>query len=311
MNCLLCGQTLWSPTERNYYDTRFGHRGLYAVVGCANCGLEQTLPRPDPVTLKQLYETFYNFGGEKSTRYSHWRQRFLNSSFYQIWLMIDGDVSFHSRKGHGRLLDYGCNEGRGLTIYHHRGYEVEGLELNTHAADLARAKGFAVTSSALEEFEPTQSFDIVILANVLEHALDPREMLRQVARLLKESGEVWISCPNSRSAMRYLFGRYWINWHVPFHITHFTAVSLTRLLKEQGFSVVESGQVTPALWVAQSFLSRLFARQGQPTRQMRSAILVAGLIVLLRAMFFPLLWLCNRAGAGDCLVMRAAKTTSS
>ena len=65
--------------------------------------------------------------------------------------------------------------------------------------------------------------------------LDPRLMLADVHRLLKPGGEVWISLPNSRSWLRGLFGRSWINWHVPFHITHFSADRLRSLLAEAGF----------------------------------------------------------------------------
>lgn len=73
----------------------------------------QTIPVPDTELLKKLYETYYNFGGEKGTIYTKIRDVFLNSFVYRSWMTIDGDVSFHSRSGQGRLLDIGCNEGRG------------------------------------------------------------------------------------------------------------------------------------------------------------------------------------------------------
>jgi len=141
----------------------------------------------------------------------------------------------------------------------------------------------------------------------LEHSLHPKNMLAHVARILKPGGQVWISCPNFDSWQRSLFGRYWINWHVPFHIIHFTKDTLVRVLKESGLKIQEDQQVSPALWFAQSIIARLFAKPGQPTRQLRNPFLVAFLIVLIRCILFPGLWLGNFLGRGDCLVVVAKK----
>ena len=86
------------------------------MAKCHNCGLFQTIPALDPEQLKELYETFYNFGGEKGTIYTKFRELFFGSFFYRFWMALDGDISFHSRKGRGRLLDVGCNEGRGTEV---------------------------------------------------------------------------------------------------------------------------------------------------------------------------------------------------
>ena len=271
------------------------------------CGIEQTCPVPTPEELKNLYETFYNFGGEKGTIYTRLRARFFSSVFYRFWLAIDGDISFHRMKGSGRLLDVGCNEGRGLQIYRANGFDAEGLELNEVAAKEARAKGFTVYAEAVEVFQPEQPYDVVVLSNVLEHSLDPKNMLFHVHRILKPGGQVWISCPNSESWLRYLFGRYWINWHVPFHIVHFSRHTLTGLLEKTGFKVQKLKQESPSLWAAHSLIVRLFAKPGRPTKKLRSPILVATLMLVIRALCFPILWLGNRLDNGDCLVIVAQK----
>jgi hypothetical protein len=51
----------------------------------------------------------------------------------------------------------------------------------------------------------------------------------------------------------------------------------------------------------------MFAQFGQPTKQLRNPFLVAVLLILIRIFFFPLLWLGNRIGRGDCLVVVAQK----
>jgi 2-polyprenyl-3-methyl-5-hydroxy-6-metoxy-1,4-benzoquinol methylase len=262
---------------------------------------------PTQDELNALYENFYNFGGEKNTNYTGLRQKFYNSFAYRLWLKIDGDISFHLMKGEGKLLDVGCNEGRGLEFYKANGFEAEGLELNSHAAAVARSKGFVVHGSILEDFDQQHQFDVVILSNVLEHSLDPIRMLAAIHRLLKPGGIVCISCPNNQSWLRETFKKYWINWHVPFHLTHFSQKTLSDLLSKNDFAVMKVSHSTPALWVAHSIITRLFFAPGKVTSQLRSAPLVAGMILFIRGLFFPFLWLGNVSGRGDCLVFVAKK----
>jgi SAM-dependent methyltransferase len=262
-------------------------------------------PIPAPDELKALYEHYYNFGGEHDTLYTRLRDWFFTSPLHKLWAFLDGDTSFYTRQGAGRLLDIGCNEGRGLEIYRRNGYAVEGLELNERAAAVARSKGFAVDTAALERFSPDTPFDVAVLSNVLEHSLDPAQMLRDVRRILKPGGQVWISCPNSGSWLRSCFGRYWINWHVPFHIVHFSSHTLAKVLTEAGFSTVQTRQITPSLWVASSVIARLFSRIGKTNRQLRNPFLVFALMLVARFLFFPALILGNLLGRGDCLIVTA------
>ncbi len=311
--CLACG----APTARvldRVFDTRFGIDALFDIARCTACGLEQTAPMPAPGELGAYYAAHYNFGGESGTTYTGLRARFLESGLYRLWLALDGDISFHARPGRGRLLDIGCNEGRGLSLYARNGFAaVEGLETNPVAAAAARRRGFAVHGVELADFRPTEPYDVAVLSNVLEHALDPAVMLRDVARILKPSGEVWISCPNAASWLRGLFGRRWINWHVPFHIVHFTDATLTQTLERGGFATIERDQATPALWVAHSTIAAATAHQGRPTAALRKPLVVMALMALARGALFPLLWVANRSGRGDCLlrIARRAKRASS
>lgn len=290
------------------FDTRFGIKTVYHNSECSCCGLEQTAPLPTADELKTLYENHYNFGGECNTVYTLLRELFLSSWAYRLWMMVDGDISFHCRRGKGRLLDVGCNEGRGLSLYHSNGFIAEGLELNEKAADVARQRGFTVHTQLIETFSPDTAYDVIVLSNVLEHSLDPGGMLEHIYRLLKPGGEVWISCPNNRSWLRSIFGGYWINWHVPFHVSHFSTATLDSILTAKGLTVVGTRQFTPALWVAHSIVSRLYAKSCRPTRELRNPVLIIMLIVLIRLFFFPLIWYGNSQGRGDCLVVTARKS---
>jgi len=304
--CILCGGPLEAQAQ-NLFDTRFGLPGRYEARRCLHCSLEQIFPVPPPEKLKSIYESHYNFGGEKNTLYTRLRERFLFSFLNRIWARLDGDISFQLLRGAGRLLDIGCNEGRNLRIYARNGFQAEGLELNETAAAEARRAGFIVHTCLLDKFDPADRFDAILLSNVLEHALDPKQMLLDVQRILARGGQLCISCPNSGSWLRTVFGGWWINWHAPFHISHFSAETLRKLLEDMGYSRIEIRQITPSLWLAQSFISRCFASEGKKTRQLRNPFLTVFLMLSARFILFPALWFGNRIGRGDCLLASASK----
>jgi len=303
---LLCGSAL-EVVLSGLTDNRLGTPGSYEIRRCAQCGFEQTFPVPTLKELTELYENHYNFGGESDTLYTWLRERFLFSFLYRVWTWLDGDVAFHQRRGTGRLLDIGCNEGRGLRIYAGNGFQVEGLELNERAASLARKAGFEVHTGLLENFDPASPYNIAVLSNVLEHSLNPRRMLLDVRRVLRSGGQIWISCPNSQSWLRTVFGRHWINWHVPFHISYFNSETLRGLLADVGYEHIEVYEITPALWVSQSLIARLFSKEGRKTRQLRNPFLTLLLMMFARFVFFPALWVGNKLGHGDCLLAVGTK----
>jgi len=304
--CLACSSNVLTGL-RNVSDTRFGIKGEYEIGRCLVCDIEQTVPAPTPLEIKELYEKHYNFGGEKDTAYTRFREWFLSSTIYHFWLGLDGDISFHRRRGAGLLLDVGCNEGRGLNIYRKNGFDPEGLELNEVAAREARDRGFTVYTELLEKFQPDQLYDIVVLSNVIEHSLDPKIMLNHVNRILKTGGKVWISCPNVDSWQRKVFGKYWINWHVPFHIFHFSKNTLAKILKGSGFKIIKEKPQSPSLWLAQSIIARLFSKPNKQTKYLRKTSLVATLMIFIRFLLFSFLWIGNFLNKGDCLVVIAKK----
>jgi len=286
------------------FDDRFGAPGTYDIMQCQHCGLEQTWPRPSQSELNELYELFYNWVGD-STNYASIRQWFFDSALYRLWLNWDGDISFHLRRGTGRLLDVGCNEGRGLAFYASNGFHAEGLEINERAAAIARERGFQVHTMPLEQFNPEKPYGVVVLSNVLEHALDPVAMLTQVRRLLSPQGQVWISCPNATSYWRQVFGRSWLNWHVPYHLWHFSPQTLREILIRANFCLVEMRTCTPALWLAQSLCLKFGRKEGQQNKFVRSAPLVAALMLAARGVLLLSSGALDRRMAGDCLIATA------
>jgi hypothetical protein len=130
-------------------------------------------------------------------------------------------------------------------------------------------------------------------------------MLAEVRRLVRPEGEVWISCPNAASLWRRVFGRAWINWHVPFHLWYFSPSSLQGVLKLAGFEIATLNSYSPALWMAQSLCVGLGGQKGRSNRVMRSASVAAGLTLMARTAVLPWFRHLNGNLAGDCLLVTA------
>ena len=76
LKCIACGSKVTAELQ-NLFDTRFGIEKVWNICRCIDCGMEQTIPIPLSDELKRLYETYYNFGDEKETIYTHLRELFF------------------------------------------------------------------------------------------------------------------------------------------------------------------------------------------------------------------------------------------
>ncbi|MCH7916171.1 MAG: class I SAM-dependent methyltransferase [Deltaproteobacteria bacterium] len=68
------------------------------------------------------------------------------------------------------------------------------------AVSRARSLGLKVYQGRLENAGFTDGlFDVVCLNHVLEHLPDPQVTMREIKRILKPDGIVYITVPNTRS----------------------------------------------------------------------------------------------------------------
>ena len=152
--------------------------------------------------------------------------------------------------GRGRLLDVGSGRGDVLLAAREAGWEATGIDLSPSFADYAeRRSGCRVLREPIERcgFRPG-SFDVVILAAVLEHLYDPDTTVREIARVLRPGGAFFVDVPNEAglyfrlgNLYQRLRGRDWVvnvaPTFEPFHVFGFSPRSLRALLGKHGLEV--------------------------------------------------------------------------
>lgn len=136
----------------------------------------------------------------------------------------------------GRLLDVGCAAGYLLQAAKEGGWDVAGIEPSRWAVEQARsAFRIPVYPGPLEAMGwPAESFDAIVLSDVIEHLHDPRRTLQEVHRLLQPSGVLYLSTPRFGCFWSRVLGNGW--WGIiPAHNFFFSYRTLQDMLDRTGF----------------------------------------------------------------------------
>jgi SAM-dependent methyltransferase len=138
------------------------------------------------------------------------------------------------------LLDVGCSYGLLLKAAEQRGMAGLGLELSDDAVEHCRRSGLNVRKGGIEQLGAADSFDAIVLWDVLEHLRDPEGTLLDLRDHLSSSGVVSLLVPDRGSLASKLLREWW--WSViDLHLHYPTRKGLDALLRRCGFSPVHVG----------------------------------------------------------------------
>jgi SAM-dependent methyltransferase len=130
----------------------------------------------------------------------------------------------------GKGLDIGCGNGKFIRDMNSLGWQFEGVEFNPIAVDMCRKAGLKVCQGDLHNAAfKDESFDIISARHVIEHIPDPTNFMREIARILKDGGQLVIKTPNSKALGRRWFGKFWFANDVPRHLVLYNPDNLKML----------------------------------------------------------------------------------
>src|SRR3954462_9421265 len=201
------------------------------LLECVECG---TVQQPALPAGAQLHDLYRDMRDEDYLAEETGRRATAVRLLDLIGPFVAGGRLAHLRGG---LPDIGCAPGLLPDEARARGYETVGLELSRASAEHARdALGLDVRELALEDFEDDQRFDVVVLADVIEHLDDPVAGIARRAALLSPGGVLCVVTPDPSSPTARLAGRRW--WaFVPAHTCLLPRMTLRELLAAAGLVV--------------------------------------------------------------------------
>lgn len=207
---------------------------------------------------KETLEALYRAHHERGKRYGYLFCHGARGPYLHQWI------------GTGKkILDLGCRDGM-LTAFYAKDNQVLGVDIDTKALELAKAKLGIETLwldiNAEWPFAPA-SFDAIVACEIMEHLFFVDSFLEKVSASLRPGGLFIGSVPNAfrmRNRMKFLLGKEYET--DPTHVRQFSEAKLrSQLLKS--FSTVQvipiQGKILPFLKVSPQMpfvLRRLFAK---------------------------------------------------
>ena len=147
---------------------------------------------------------------------------------------------------HDRVLEIGAGDGAVLVALGKQGFAKEMTALEISAAAVKRLKALNIPGLSAEIFNGAEipasdaSFDLAILSHVVEHLENPRQLLKEAARVAKHVF-VEVPCEDNRGA-----GKDW-RWNPEGHINYYTPRSIRFLVQSCGLRVHQQRIVDWAL----------------------------------------------------------------
>lgn len=160
-----------------------------------------------------------------------------------------------------RILDLGCGNGSLSHLISQQGFEVVGVEYSESGVNYARqtfpdCHFIHASIYELPYAELENSFDIVLSAEVIEHLLYPRELVRAAKKCLKPNGRLILTTPYHgylKNLVLAILGKMdshftslWDGGHVKF----FSVATLRKLLETENYTDIHlkfSGRI-PFFW---------------------------------------------------------------
>ena len=228
--CEFCGSTQYRLIFTGH-DRLLGIPGIFSWYECIQCGLLFLSPQPDEEEIQQYYPDEYIPFQTAIQDERSWLRR--TDRRYGLYKRCRAIQQLTSKPG--RILDVGCATGIFLDGMQQRGWEPNGVEPSSFAAEYARRRfGLDVHLGYLEDAHfPDQYFDVITFWDVIEHVPSPMLILQEVERILKPGGWLVLSMPNPGAWDRGWFNEYWAGWDIPRHFHLFSTQVLQRYLERQ------------------------------------------------------------------------------
>lgn len=235
-NCAVCG---------SLNNKRIFLCDSFSLFKCKDC--RNTFLRSDK---REIYEEKYYI--DRDAWYKNYKKGYNENEHpvptYKNFL----DTIQKTGYSGGKLLEIGCSKGVFLDLAVKRGFSVLGLDTSEFAIKYIKDNfSFPVMCADIEKADlPDDSFDIVVMIDVIEHIENLAQVIRESSRIMKPGGLLVIDTPNEDSLINFIsFFLYKLSLsklkffvrtnHDIEHVVSFSPAGMKKLLREHSFKVIK------------------------------------------------------------------------
>jgi 2-polyprenyl-3-methyl-5-hydroxy-6-metoxy-1,4-benzoquinol methylase len=213
-------------------------------------GFYQLINIPAPQELDEYYtQKYYQVAagsyGSYGSSFSLEELQYINNKMEQKYHVLSNFIDISSSKLN-KFLDIGSGKGWALKFFKERSWDVLGLDYSelgclNHNPDYRENMVIGDIYDSIDKLIAVDKrFDCIWLDNVLEHVIDPFQLLDECRKLVTEHGIMVIEVPNDFSIVhkylsenKYISRQFWVA--EPEHISYFNREGLISICQEAGW----------------------------------------------------------------------------
>lgn len=205
-------------------------KGRYLIEVCPDCGIAFTTPKP-PVDIAHYIEAARDLHKNE--------EEYFRRSAREV--ITTATRLYNSQYGvaPSSLLDIGSGFGLLVREAKQAGLDAKGIEPSIVMAEYAVKMGLEIFRGSLFEFDDYLNFDILHLESVLEHIEDVTGLLAFLKRGAKPESLIIFGQALYDGLVPRVLRRFWYGWSPDEHFWHFSEEAFTRLLRSNGFQIIE------------------------------------------------------------------------
>ena len=208
-------------------------------------GFKKIKNKPSKSELKEYYDKkYFSQGKNYFTKYSNEELEYIKNKVNQKFILLNDQLGIKGKK----ILELGSGEGWILKKFNENGFDITGIDYSdigckNHNPDLLK---LLILGDLEEEILKIKTkFDVIWIENVLEHVLDPRNLISNIKLKLKSGGLLAVTVPNDFSITQINLmikgkvkkNEFWVA--PPDHLSYFDKNSLIKFFEEFNFKLID------------------------------------------------------------------------
>ncbi|QMU28979.1 class I SAM-dependent methyltransferase [Adhaeribacter radiodurans] len=213
-------------------------------------GFHEVKEKPSEAELEIYYSQKYyqDTKGTYEKAYAAQEQQYIYNKIAQKQLVLEKHFNLTSLLPLS-LLDVGSGEGWVLSYYKQRNWQVTGLDFSRYGCETFNPGCLEnlLTGNIYENIQKLiaqkEKFTVIWLDNVLEHVVNPHQLLLNCRELVADNGALVVEVPNDFSPLQQYLKEtgaidsdFWVA--LPDHLSYFNKAGLLNIAADSGWDEV-------------------------------------------------------------------------